>query len=69
MPPQQDMGIEEHPHASPSQKASGSGSSKSSAITAAVFLDASGYRDLFASDGYPIHSGMGKDQALEFIEV
>ena len=29
MPPQQDMGIEEQPHASPSQKASGSGSSKS----------------------------------------
>src|SRR5215813_14126347 len=33
MPPQQDMGIEEQPHASPSQKASGSGSSKSSAMT------------------------------------
>jgi hypothetical protein len=30
---------------------------------------ASGYRVLFASDGYTIHSGMGKDQALEFIEV
>ena len=33
MPPQQSMGIEEQSHASPSQKVSGSGSSKSSAMT------------------------------------
>src|SRR5262249_23582672 len=33
MPPQQRMGIKEQSHTSPSQKASGSGSSKSSAMT------------------------------------
>jgi len=37
VPPQQDMSIEEQPHASPSQKASGSGASKSSAITIVPF--------------------------------
>jgi len=32
-------------------------------------LDGLWLRDLFASDGYIVHSEMGKDQTLEFIEV
>ena len=36
---------------------------------AVVLLDGLWLRDLFASDRYIVHSEMGKDQTLEFIEV